>query len=271
MLKLALLGENMKKLTILFLAFLISATSYVLADDMRFVQVDNLLYSSKNESSKIMFSKMIDDINKQKNIEFIVFSGNNIAKASAENLGSFLKDAKKLKKPYYIILGNKDVNKSKNMSKQSYMQLVSKKNRSHKKIMSANYTFTKKGLVFIVVDGSKDVLPSSIGYYKNDTLDWLEEQLIKYNDKKVIILQHFPLIPPAKRESHYTFKADEYLELLSSHKNVLAVVSGHFGVNKELEHEGIMHITAPSSPSYKIIEILNYDSEKPEFWSITKQ
>ena len=261
----------MKKLTILFLAFLISATSYVLADDMRFVQVDNLLYSSKNESSKIMFSKMIDDINKQKNIEFIVFSGNNIAKASAENLGSFLKDAKKLKKPYYIILGNKDVNKSKNMSKQSYMQLVSKKNRSHKKIMSANYTFTKKGLVFIVVDGSKDVIPTSMGYYKAETLDWLEEQLNKYSDKKIIILQHFPLVPPSKRESHYTYKADEYLELLNNHNNILAVISGHFGVDKETELNNILHISTSGTPTYKIIDILNYDSEKPMFWSINKQ
>jgi hypothetical protein len=48
-----------------------------------------------------------------------------------------------------------------------------------------NFKFTneKNKLVFIVVDGSKDVLPSSIGYYKNDTLDWLEEQLIKYYEE----------------------------------------------------------------------------------------
>ena len=123
----------------------------------------------------------------------------------------------------------------------------------------------------MVIDGSKEVFPSSIGYYKSDVLDWLEEQLIKYNDKKVIILQHFPLIPPAKRESHYTFKAEEYLELLNENDNILAVVSGHFGVNREQEFKGIMHLSGPEAPSYKIIEILNYDSEKPEFWSITKQ
>ena len=110
-----------------------------------------------------------------------------------------------------------------------------------------------------------------MGYYKSKTLDWLEVELNKYFDKKIVILQHFPLIPPSKKESHYTFKAEEYLELLNTHNNVLAVISGHFGVDKEIEQNGILHISTTSAPNYKIIDILNYDSENPEFWSITKQ
>ena len=238
---------------------------------MRFVQVDNLLYSYSNKNSQIQFENIINDINKQKNVDFIIFTGNNIEKPSIYNLNGFLSDAKKLKRPYYIILGNKDVNKYKGLGKDIYITSLQKKVKTHKKITSPNYVFIKNDIVFIVVDGSKEILPSSMGYYKSDVLDWLEEQLIKYNDKKVVILQHFPLIPPSKRESHYTFKADEYLDLLNSHNNVLAIISGHFGVNKEFEHEGIMHMSATGAPSYKIIDIINYDSEKPEFWSITKQ
>jgi predicted MPP superfamily phosphohydrolase len=261
----------MKKLYGFLITFIFFSICSAFSDDMKIVQVDNLMFSASNPKSLKTLEHLIQDINKQKNVDFVVFSGNNIAKPNVNDLEVFLVNAKKLKSPYYIILGNKDVNKYKNLGKEDYVKLLQKNVKTHKKITSPNYVFEKNKLIFIVVDGSKEVLPSSIGYYKTDVLDWLEEQLIKYNDRKIIILQHFPLIPPAKRESHYTFKADEYLELLSAHDNVLAVISGHFGTNKEQEHGGIMHLSAPGVPSYKIIEILDYDSEKPEFWSITKQ
>ena len=58
----------MKKIFAILVLFLLSSFAFVLADDMRFIQVDNLLYSSKNENSKKMFARMIDDINKQKNV-----------------------------------------------------------------------------------------------------------------------------------------------------------------------------------------------------------
>lgn len=255
----------------LLLTLLFVSINSVFCADMRFIQVDNLLYSASNQASINMAENLISDINKQKNVEFIVFSGNNIAKPNKENLEGFLNQAKKLKKPYYIILGNKDINKQKKLDKKEYLKIVNKKNRTHKKITSPNYVFQKKGIIFIVVDGSKEIITTSMGYYKTQTLDWLEIELNKYNNKKVIILQHFPLIPPSKRESHYTLKAEEYLELLSTHKNVLAVISGHFGIDKEIEQNGILHISTTSAPKYKIIDLLNYDSENPEFWSITKQ
>ena len=136
----------MKKIFAILVLFFISSFAFVLADDMRFIQVDNLLYSSKNENSKKMFAKIIDDINRQKNVEFIVFSGNNIAKPDREILTSFLKEAKKLNRPYYVILGNKDVNKAKDLSKKDYMKIVSKKNRAHKRVSEPNYVFIKKGM-----------------------------------------------------------------------------------------------------------------------------
>ena len=36
--------------------------------------------------------------------------------------------------------------------------------------------FEKNNIVFIVVDGSKEVIPTPQGYYREETLDWLEEQ-----------------------------------------------------------------------------------------------
>ena len=153
------------------------------------------------------------------------------------------------------------------------MNIVSKNVRTHKKIKNPNYVFEKKGIAFIVADGSKDVIPTSMGYYKKDVLLWLDEQLDNCEDKeqKVIILQHYPLIPPSNRESYYTFKADEYLRLISEHNNIKAIIAGHFNVNKEETVDKVLHISTKNAPAYRIIDILDYDTETPTFWSTIKE
>ena len=257
----------MKKFLSLLVIFLFSVLSAFSAD-MRFIQVDGALY---NPISSENFNKIIDKINNEKDIEFIVFTGNNIYKPNKDVLKSFLKDARRIKKPYYMVLGQKDVNKQKELSKQNYIKIVKKKNRAHKNITSPNYAFTKKNLVFIVADGSKEFIPTPIGYYREDVLLWLDDQLDKYHNKNVIILQHYPIVPPAKKETHYTYKADEYLQLLSEHKNVKAVIAGHFNVNKEEIVNEILHISTKNAPAYRIIDILDYETENPTFWSTLKE
>ena len=107
--------------------------------------------------------------------------------------------------------------------------------------------------------------------YKENVILWLDEQLDDYVNKNVIILQHYPIVPPAQKETHYTYKADEYLRLLSEHKNVKAVIAGHFGVNKEEIVDGILHVSTKNAPNYRVIDILDYETETPTFWSTIKE
>ena len=117
----------MKKILIILGLFLISLS--VQAKDMRIVQIDNFLYSPENQE---IADKTIANINKLKKVDFVVFSGNNISKPSKDYLEKFLKTAKKLNSPYYVVLGNKDVNKQKHLSKSEYMQVLQKKKMLHK-------------------------------------------------------------------------------------------------------------------------------------------
>lgn len=252
-----------------FVFFMLITAAY--ASDLRFAQVDGVMYSANDELSEQRLDKIINEINNQKNISFVVFSGNNIAKPSVANLEAFLKETKKLHAPYYLVLGNKDVNKQKGLGKTEYMKLVSKTSRAHKKIHSPNYVFEKKGVVFIVVDGSKEVIPTPMGYYKPEVVTWLDEQLNLYSEKNVVIIQHFPIIPPVQRESLYTAKPEAFLKVIAKHKNIKAIVSGHFGVNKESDIKGIKFISTAEAPVYKIIDIMDCESKKPVFWSIIKE
>lgn len=253
-----------------FILFFFFTTLYAFSADMRFIQVDGVLYNTNDKKSISRLENIIDEINKQKNVEFVIFSGNNISKPKKENLENFVKIAKKLDYPFYFVLGNKDVNKQKEFGKKDYFNFLQKKVKTHKKIKSPNYVFIKKDVVFIVVDGSKEVIPTSQGYYKQDVLDWLEIQLSKYYDKNIVILQHFPIIPPAKKENYYTYKADEYLNLVNNHKNIKAIFSGHFNIDKEQVFENILHVSTSNAPQFKIIDIIDYDTKTPTFWTVVK-
>ena len=83
----------MKKLVGLITLFLLSATTAISAD-MRFVQVDGALYNSADAQR---FENLVAKINKEKNVEFVVFTGNNISRPREAELEQFLLAAKKLK------------------------------------------------------------------------------------------------------------------------------------------------------------------------------
>ena len=152
------------------------------------------------------------------------------------------------------------------MGKENYFNIIKKNCRKYK-YLAPNYTFEKKGMIFIVADGAKEVLPSTSGYFKDTTIDWLDNELTINSDKNVFIFQHFPIIPPSKRESYYTFKAENYLKILTKHNNVKAIISGHFGVNKEQTINKITHISTAPAPCYRVIDILDYETNSPTIWA----
>ena len=261
----------MKKIFFAIMGLFLSVNLTVLSADMRFIQVDEVLFDKNNQNSIQRFETLVDEINKQKKVDFVVFSGNNIAKPNEENLKGFINIANKIKVPYYFVLGNKDVNKQKEFGKVEYFKTLKKSLKWYKKIESPNYVFVKNDIIFIVVDGSKEVIPSTMGYFKKEVLNWLKEQLDLYKDKKVVLLQHFPLIPPSNRESYYTFNAKEYLEILSNYDNIKAIVSGHFGINNEQTVNNVVHVSTAKAPQYRIIDILDYETESPLIWSTIKE
>lgn len=256
----------MKNFIIILFTFLLTI-SQIQAKDMRFIQVDGVKYSPVNEKVSGEFDNLIKKINGEKDVEFVIFTGNNILKSDEAYLKSFIKRAKKLNRPFYIVLGNKDVNRQKGLSKKDYIKLVRTRVISLGKISEPNYMFKKNDVIFIVADGSKEVIPLQSGYYKPDVLEFVDNALSGNSKRNAVIIQHFPIVPPAQKEAYYTFKADEYLKMLDNHKNVKAVIAGHFGVNNEIKRNGVVHISTAEAPVYRIIDIIDYETENPTFWS----
>ena len=271
----------MKKFLSIFLGFLfvsVMSVTRAYAENIKFIQVADVHLSVQSEFSMKVLNSAIEDINKQEGVSFVVFTGDNINNPKEENLKEFAKIVKKLNVPYYIALGNHDVYKSNGLSKVRYFE-VFKENNIFFPQRKPNYKFSKKGFVFLIVDGAKEVIPGSVGYYREDTLNWLNKELTDNKKKDVVIFQHFPVEYPEGVESslrtHKTYKVEDYQQLLEKHTNVLAVISGHFHVNSENMKNGVYHIATPSlltlPHSYKIIDIVTTKEFSPIIYTQLKE
>lgn len=246
-------------------AILVIFSSQAQAKVTEFIQVTDLHFAL-NEKSVQNFDDLINFINtKLKDAEFIVFTGDNIDKAQKKTLVEFLKMCKKLNKPYYIEIGNHDCFKSQKLDKVTYAKLVAQ--YSHQKHKDFNFVVKHNGLIFIFVDGMKEVIPSRNGYFREAQLTWLDEQLTKYKDKKVIIFQHFPLIPESeKQSSHDLYMVENYWDMLAKHDNIKAIIAGHYHKVQEQKVNGVLHITTPPARyTHRKLRYIVVDDSKHNF------
>ena len=262
----------MKRILVLFVLIvsIVLCGEIAKAENIKFVQITDTHISAESEYSQKVLRSAIHDINSQPEISFVVFTGDNINNPTEDNLRTFISIIKKLKVPYYIVLGNHDVYKNKKMSKVRYFEILREGSPFYKQ-KTPNYKFSKNGFIFLTVDGAKEVIPGTVGYYRKDTLNWVDQILEKNKKSSVVIFQHFPVYYPDgvenKLKTHRTYKVEEYQEMLAKHDNVLAVLSGHFHTNSENMKDGVYHISSPSlinvPNSYKIIDIVTSKEFSP--------
>jgi len=247
----------MKNFLTLLLIFL-GICSSVSAKNVRFIQVTDI-HMTKNTVEQVQ--RFVQDVNaNHSDVDFIVFSGDNIDRANPKDLDLFLDTIKPIKVKKYVLVGNHDLMKTQDMTSKYYMKQVKKKlGLYHSK--KPNYVFKEGKLIFITMNGVKEVIPGPNGYYRKQELEWLDKKLTQYKDKKVVIIQHFPLFD-SRTKGHSLYKKNEYLDVLKKHNNVIAIISGHYHENKEEIIDGIYQIATKNFAGnhyYKIIEINDND------------
>lgn len=242
--------------------FVILSNQISFCKDFRFVQVTDL-HLKDNAVSIETFNKIIDDINNTKNVSFVAFTGDNTDRADSNDYTKFLTMANRLNVPYYVVVGNHDVFKLGGFSKEDYVTLVRKYNKNQK-TKKTSFVIKKGDIVFIVLDGAREVIPSNGGYYRDDTLAWLDKQLKKYHNKKVVMLQHFPM--KLRHTERDAFNNERYEELLKRHNNVIGIFAGHFHANEEYNKDGIFYsITGRahgSDAGFKIVDMIEERNPK---------
>lgn len=240
---------------LILIALLLSFSGF--SKEVKLIHITDINLTEKNAYK---LQDAIEEINMFKDVDFVVFGGNNIAKADINYLNTFVYLLKKVNKKAYVLLGSNDVYSPSGIDKKYYLKKIAKGEFLHS--TKPNYTFKKNGYVFVVMDGSKQYFKSSNGYYSKEELVWLEKTLEKNKKERVIILQHFPLLENSSKWLE-TAKTEEYNEILKKYNNVKVIISGHYGTNEEIKKDGIYHIITENYSKrggYKIIEIdLDYD------------
>jgi len=244
------------------------------AKSVTFVQFSDVHIDSKGIDTDVRplsesvdnFAAAIKQVNKMNDVDFIVFTGDNLNHVKKMDLALFAKMSAHLKKPYYVILGNHDCASSLGIDKKEYYRILNKFSKSKIKSPPPKAVKYDRNLALIFMDGVNQFIPGSKGYYREKELIWLDEQLRKFKNSKVVIFQHYPIVEPFVYKSHQTIDADKYLNVLKKHKNVIAVISGHYHAENEILRDGILHMSCGTllHGDYKKITI-EYSSKEGDY------
>ena len=262
----------MKKIIILFLLFvfeilLVSQTEareikFTVLSDTNISLTKGIINDNGLTNSTNNLQKAVKDLNRSEN-NFVIFAGNVTAKPDKGNLVIFAKIIRKLRKPNYVIVGNQDVSQVSDISKKEFFRIVNL--FSHNRIRKIPCTKRVNGdFVFVYMDGVNQFIPGYAGRFTESDLKWLNKTLTKYKNKKIVIIQHFPLVTNQETNGFNTINTDKYLKLLSEHKNVFAIISGHARADEEIFKDGIYHISVPSleqSAEYKEF-VIDYNKNR---------
>ena len=255
--------KNILKLLGIFILIVFINVQCSFAKDLRIIQITDA--NIKNEDVALI-NKTVSDINTVKNVDMVIVTGDNMSEISYENFYIYLKALKNLKVPYYIISGEKDLFYYGGFGKKEFTKMV-KHFTKYRHSGRPRFVVKKKGYVILFEDGSKQYIPGFNGYFSDEYIAKFDKRLNRYKNKKVIIVQHYPLLENYDSPKQNTYNRENYLEMLKKHKNVVTLISGHFGYNCEEYLDGIYHIISPSITSgrYKIIDIKSDNNEPTIF------
>lgn len=236
--------KNILKLIILF-CFIFTFQVKAISKDITLTVIsDAHIKADKKENSltpsidKLL--KAIDQTNVDSS-DYVVFLGDNVQNANRIDIAMFAKIINRLNKPYYAVMGNRDIGKTKGVDKKEYYRIINKFSKN--KISKLPCYKRADDFIFIFLSGVNETFPTYKGYYKAYELEFLDKTLEKFKDKKAVIFQHFPVVAPGEDEMRSTYKPENYLETIKKHDNVLAVVSGHYHSENVIESDGIKHIS----------------------------
>ncbi len=256
------MNKLLKNIFFVFLA-LILMQNFVSAKELQFAQVSDIhyIYDKENVMDKYLYFLSLS-LNK-KHPAFTVFLGDNVDRSKEENVIGLMKSLYTIRSPYYLVFGDNDAHSFSGIGKEIYLDIVTTFNNSQKENKKYYYFKPNSDFICVVLDDTSDFAYSSHGEIPEEQIEWLDKLLTKYPKKLFIIFQHCPLIPPRNEYKLTLLNSDKYKEIISKHKNIILISSGHYHQEQITQDEnGVRHISAPAFKdiphSYQLIKII-YD------------
>ena len=236
---------------------------------LKFAQLSDIHFSTVREDNgykllsktKPLLEDAIWQINKEKNINFVMITGDGIDRPYKQSIEALTDVLNTLHYRWYYVLGNHDTTTDGYLTKSNIIKILQEKNPDYI-FNSTYYTFKpKSGFRLIVLDGAKNKGISSNGILPQEELLWLDEILKNSKNDVVLIFIHFPLLTPFESKHHEILNADEFKAVLKKYKMPIAIFSGHYHAAKITKRGNILHVSTPTLAGYpnafRIVEVIN--------------
>jgi 3',5'-cyclic AMP phosphodiesterase CpdA len=220
----------MKKYLFVFFLLLFEFHFALFATEpFRFALFSDTHISPTNPQPTEDLQNAVNDVNLQKNIDFVLVSGDVSNLGDTASLNVAKKLFQKLKMPYYVIPGNHDVKWYETGA--TNFNSVFKDNK---------FTFSHKGFVFIGFT-TAPLTNSAVGIIQQTDIDWIKTVLERTGTKTpVFVITHYPLLPGDVDNGKVL------IDILLKY-NVKAVLNGHYHRNVLLNYNGIPGIVNRST------------------------
>ena len=237
---------------------------------LRFIQISDIhfLENGSNTTFKMIGEspRLLDDavnqINEQKDIDFVMITGDLIDKPFEKELKAVLPHIQNINYPWYFAFGNHDRCVGGYLDTNLYLKMLREAN-SDFTFDNAYYSFVpKKGYRVIVLDDIITTEITSQGYIDEKQLKWLKKELDRSKDDTALIFMHVPLIEPFASPNHRLKNASQVMGLIESYKNPIGVFQGHYHATRAVQHDNVLYINTPALVSYpnafRLISVQNY-------------
>jgi len=211
-------------------------------------------------SSEVLMKDMLEEINKIKGLDFVLFTGDLVDSASYENFQKYYNALSRLKYPSLNAFGNHDFYGE--MTKEQVLETVKEHNNNYI-FDDTYYAITPKtDYRIIVLDSTIKNQNTSNGKLSKEQLDFLDKELMENQDKIVVIAMHHPSVQPFVSTDHALLNADEFNEILLKYKNPIVVLTGHYHAAKLRRIGNLVFVSTPAMVTYPMaarhIKITNF-------------
>ncbi len=263
-------------LSLLSFVFILTAQAYrfeglKLNDNtLNLIHISDVHFDTKTKNSKTrmfehsgeLLKDTVAQVNAMKNVDLTIFSGDIINHSNENELLKFINIANNYKMPWLYAQGNHDIGIFGGISKSRMKFVLIQKNKAYASCCfnktkfeggnkALNYTYyPNKNFMIVFMDGVIDNKITANGYFSKEELNWLDSQLKSNPNKKIIIVQHYPVVEPFESASHKVLNADKYLKIIDKYNNIIAVLSGHYHSSKISQRKNVLHISAPALVEY---------------------
>lgn len=216
------------------------------------------------ENSTDLLKDTITQVNKEADLDFVIFSGDMIDVPNRTQLMHFLSIAKHLQAPWWVAIGNHDVDFDGKFTKSDLYKIIEGHNLNFNS-RTPYYTFSpKKGFKVIVLDSTITSRVTANGEIPTTQLEWLDKEVNDTPERDVIIIcSHAPIVEPFQSEHHEVVNKKEVLKHLYSYKRPIIWIAGHYHGTKVIQDGNKLFINSPSLITYpNAFRIINVNSQK---------